>query len=148
MRHLAYVDRESARLTNGIPRAIPLCLPVNSDKLLRVKSSVRQNCASSWTAVSAQSSRTTIEALRLTSQRLLALTVKCSGSPQPRVHTSQQPWRTQCQGEPSWANSKRLSVSSHALIGGVSQARAANVVLRLIRAGSCGEAGARTPIMC
>ena len=35
-------------------------------------------------------------------------------------------------------------VSSHLLIGGVNQARAANVVLRLIRAGSCGEAGART----
>ena len=39
-------------------------------------------------------------------------------------------------------------VSRHLLIGGVNQARAANVVLRLIRAGSCGEAGARTPIMC
>ena len=39
-------------------------------------------------------------------------------------------------------------VSSHLLIGGVNQARAANVVLRLIHAGSCGEAGARTPIMC
>ena len=36
--------------------------------------------------------------------------------------------------------------SDHILIGGVNQGRAANVVLRLIRAGSCGKAEARTPI--
>ena len=38
-------------------------------------------------------------------------------------------------------------VSSYLLIGGVNQMRAANVVLRLIRVGSCGKAEARTLIM-
>ena len=38
-------------------------------------------------------------------------------------------------------------VSSHLLIGGISQARTANIISCLNRAGSCGKTGARTLIM-
>ena len=101
----------------------------------------------------AQTSRTSIEALRLTKQRLPALTVKCSGSlnqrrtlRNSRGELSATSMREAEKREPSWANShdrEQPRTDWRRQPGTRSKG-----VLRLIRARSCGEAEARTPIMC
>ena len=91
----------------------------------RVKRSSNQNCASSWTAISAHPPRTSIETLRF------SISVASRFDARRESHSGKHATNELQDREQPHTDWRRV----------------VDVVLRLIRAGSCGEATARTPII-